>query len=495
MEIIYNKEFLARLSLSKKRMLSEEYTYPYCFTFNEKEWPGDYPGRTLLAKAMLAKAYSFDKKAQKELLVSIDDYLSHLGDFTNSGGYFGPLIDFSDINEQQISGNSWFCRALCALYELKHDKKTLAAIHKIERRLLMPLKGRYLSYVVQEISSGGIDGHTGDSHIGGWVHSSDTGCAFILLDGLSNVYEITHDPKLAKIAVDMIERFRGLNYVSLRLQTHATLSFVRGLIRFNKIAKKAEYWDLAKKVFDDYVANGSTIDNSNFNWFGRPETWTEPCAVVDSFIVASSLYEETKEEKYLSFCLRVYLNALRLAQRNNGGAGCNTCLYEENKTLKVSLYEAFFCCSMRLAEGLEKISSFFSSLPFVACLFEGEYRFDDKRFSVKGDIYSDDEITIVNEGEKDVSFVLYLHQDTSLSLGERKGSFVTIHLSKGENVIHLKKKIHSEKKVRFQGDCLLARVGNFPHGKIYKYQGESYVRLPSFLDIDEKESQDVVINV
>ena len=33
------------------------------------------------------------------------------------------------------------------------------------------------------------------------------------------------------------------------------------------------------------------------------------------------------------------------------------------------------------------------------------------------------------------------------------------------------------------------------HGKIYKYQGESYVRLPSFLDIDEKESQDVVINV
>ena len=40
------------------------------------------------------------------------------------------------------------------------------------------------------------------------------------------------------------------------------------------------------------------------------------------------------------------------AQRINGGAGPNTCVTKTNKVLKVSMYEAHFCCTMRYAEGL-----------------------------------------------------------------------------------------------------------------------------------------------
>ena len=35
-----------------------------------------------------------------------------------------------------------------------------------------------------------------------------------------------------------------------------------------------------------------TENFENYNWFGRPE-WTEGCAVIDSFIVATRLWRAT----------------------------------------------------------------------------------------------------------------------------------------------------------------------------------------------------------
>src|SRR5690606_36368020 len=91
---------------------------------------------------------------------------------------------------------------------------------------------------------------------------------------------------------------------------------------------------------------------ANINWFGV-ESWTEPYAVVDSFILAKELFIETKEIKYLELLNRIYVNALRSGQRSNGGAGCETCLTQHEHTLKIHLYEAEFCCTMRFAEGLK----------------------------------------------------------------------------------------------------------------------------------------------
>ena len=73
-----------------------------------------------------------------------------------------------------------------------------------------------------------------------------------------------------------------------------------------------------------------TLDYSNFNWCGRPDTWTEPCCIVDSFLLAAQLEEITGDKRYLTLMNRIYFNSFRLAQRSNGGAGCNYCLTEEN---------------------------------------------------------------------------------------------------------------------------------------------------------------------
>ena len=74
-------------------------------------------------------------------------------------------------------------------------------------------------------------------------------------------------------------------------------------------------------------------------------------AIVDSFMIAQQLYAYTGERRYAEFVNRCYLNAFRISQRPNGGVGCETCLDERNDCLKNHFYEAFFCCSMRIAEG------------------------------------------------------------------------------------------------------------------------------------------------
>ena len=43
---------------------------------------------------------------------------------------------------------------------------------------------------------------------------------------------------------------------------------------------------------------------------------------------------------------------MQFCQRENGGAGPNTCVKIGQPVLKISMYEAPFCCTMRYAEGL-----------------------------------------------------------------------------------------------------------------------------------------------
>ena len=90
----------------------------------------------------------------------------------------------------------------------------------------------------------------------------------------------------------------------------------------------------------------------NFNWFDRFDTWTEPCCIVDSFIVSSELYRITKEEKHKKSLRRIWFNALSFCHRANGGAGPNKCTTNEQRTLKIHKYEAPYCCTMRYCEGL-----------------------------------------------------------------------------------------------------------------------------------------------
>ena len=347
-------ELEERLQSNRKRLKDATYCNPLIFN-QGGEWPGDWQGRAILA---LANHYAVttDLRRKNSIKRQLDDIILNLENHVNEDGYFGDKLDLELVNEQQISGNSWFLRGLCEYYLLFEDQKTLALINKIIHNYLLKLIPAYQKYPNIKREDGGVGGHLLKKVFNHWQLSSDVGCAYIMLDGASHAYQITKNKQLSNVIDVMIENFLKLDLVENNCQTHATLSATRGIMRFYQEKRDPVLLKNVKDIYQIYLNEGMTINYANINWFGKP-SWTEPCAVVDSFILATQLFNETQEYKYLRLMNRIYYNALLVGQRKNGGAGCETCLMHKDTDFKIHLYEAYFCCSMRLAEGLKYVST------------------------------------------------------------------------------------------------------------------------------------------
>ena len=145
--------------------------------------------------------------------------------------------------------------------------------------------------------------------------------------------------------------------MALNIQTHATLSATRGMIRFYELTGTAKYLDMARSRYELYRANAWTEGYGNYNWFGAPR-WTEPCAIIDSFMAATLLWKHTRDAGYLRDAHLIYFNALSHGHRVNGSFGTDRCLgaeqAEENLYLSPINYETYWCCTMRGGEGFSR---------------------------------------------------------------------------------------------------------------------------------------------
>ena len=316
------------------------------------EWPGDIEGRTILALVLLAQA---TKREPAHLKVILDEIPAHL----NRKGYFGRILPAGRFDEQQLSGNSWVLRGLCEYARWKTYENVLGMIRNIVQNLLLPLKGYYAGYSIglkDRIFVGGAIGNLAESASGNWYSSSDIGCAFILLDGATQAYEILRDEELASLIDEMIDKFLSIDFLMLSCQTHATLTALRGILRYYEIKQDTKLLDAVISIFSLYTREAMTENYGNYNWFGRPE-WTEPCAIVDSFIIAVTLWKLTRDADYIGLAHNIYYNALGYAQRPNGGFGCDVCVGPAGDYLTPvrELFEAYWCCTMRGGEGLARV--------------------------------------------------------------------------------------------------------------------------------------------
>ena len=355
-------ELLRRLMMSYSRLEGPLYGAEIFDKSAEEnpQWPGDWEGRTILAVVMLAKATGREPENLKPLLQELEKRI-------NQDGYMGPLIQEGRINEQLLAGNSWVMRGLCELYEWRRDEKTLEAIRNMAEGLFLKTSGTYAAYPITKGSRQQGEGREGGNLTGevnqGWLSSTDIGCAFIMLDGASHAYHLLRTPQLRELITDMISRFAQADLTGATFQTHATLSAVRGILRFYEDTGEEKWLELAKKVFAYYAENGMTENYANHNWFGRPE-WTEPCAIVDSLLSSATLWRMTREPGYLELAHNILYNALYYAQRANGGFGCDNCAGAFEPTLRPSgeaSYEAWWCCTMRGADGLSNAASYMAA--------------------------------------------------------------------------------------------------------------------------------------
>jgi hypothetical protein len=331
---------------------------------NWKSWPGDLEGRALLAVTLLARATGQEPDYFSAMVAAYPAQL-------NAQGYFGPLLDLHAINEQQLSGHGWFLRGLCELYEYQRAdagavktqsaEQTLAMIRAVVKNLALPLRGSYATYPIdpalrKQTAGGGVDGHLSGEQ-SNWAISTDTGCAFIFLDGMAHAWVVLKAagaPEAAPLKALVDEataRFLQVDLVAIQAQTHASLTAMRALLRVYAETGDAALLGVAEERYRLYRMTAMTEHYANTNWFGRPETWTEPCAIIDSFMVATQLWQHTGKAAYLEDAHLIWFNGVGRGLRANGGFGTDTCVGAKSAMLKVRSYEAYFCCTMRGGEG------------------------------------------------------------------------------------------------------------------------------------------------
>lgn len=375
---INEEELQTRIRLNRDRLATGEYySIRDVFAPADYDWWADKEGRALLA-------FLSHYKINGTVIPCAEQMLQQMPEHLNSSGYFGPV--FTDaIHEQQLSGHSWLLRGLCEHYEIFADEFSFQAVNRIVENLYLPKSGRFSSYPIRRDIAG--DGGVSGSQIGtldGWILSSDVGCAFMSIDGLSHAYKITKDEQIKALLDEMIGVYLAIDKVSLRAQTHCTLTAARGMVRMYQETGDEKYLSGAKDIATLYFEGGGMTETyQNLNWWGRPDSWTEPCAIVDSLMLAGELYKLTGDEKYRTLAARIYHNGLATAQRDNGGAGTDSLVLEEGKdTLCSDMYEAYFCCTMRLAEGLWYINA---NRELFSASIEGQVT-KQGRFYADGDI-------------------------------------------------------------------------------------------------------------
>lgn len=331
---------------SFKRLSEEEYQIQHLFRPASYDWPGDWEGRALLAFSNL---YAITGKK----IPAMEQFVAELPDHLNPEGFLGEVFHEDAVNEQQLSGHGWLMCGLCEYYKLFKSEAILQIATKMFHNLFYRALPHYDHYPMSREAryEGEVSGTLAGS-MGGWILSTDIGCAFICLDGISRYYEITKDPKAEEFLRKTIVLFMQFDKIAAKAQTHATLTAARAIFRFYKTTGDAQYLAYVKNLFKLYVEEGMTYTYENFNWFDRKDTWTEPCAIVDSLIVSIWLYEETKDESYKTLARRIWFNGLSFCHRVHGGAGPNNCVCEIQPYLAVNMYEAPFCCTMRYNEGL-----------------------------------------------------------------------------------------------------------------------------------------------
>lgn len=335
--------------------LEAEYYWPENVYWSEEKsggWPADKEGRTILALTL-------DAQASGRVPIYLDTLLKMLPGHLNTKGYLGTIHPGAD--EQQLSGHGWLLRGLCEYYEWTGDKNVLAYAGTIADSLFLPILPLIKDYPADPASrvsdTGDMSGSTQNT-VNGWRLSSDVGCVFIGMDGLIHYYKYDRDPRIKEAIDSLVSLYLSIDLVKIKAQTHASLTALRGLLRYSDITGDSTLLPEVEKRWKLYKDYGMTENFENYNWFERYDTWTEPCAIIDSYLTAVQLWMKTRNPAYLEDAEKIYLNGIASTQRANGGFGCDKPTGVDYHHLAIHADEAYWCCTMRGGEGLGRTAEY-----------------------------------------------------------------------------------------------------------------------------------------
>jgi hypothetical protein len=351
-------DLLRRAELNFRRLHDAEFQFDAMMTaFTAKDAPGDWVGRCVLALTEYAQLLGREAPHLAEII-------SRLPGALNARGYIGEILPPGTVDENQVAGHNALLRGLCEYHRWRPDERVRAMIRSIIENLMLPTRPLWAAYPDQPdlaLRDSQLVGLTMHRNSGVWRGlSTDIGVGFFTLDCLTQAYAVEPSPGLRELVETMIARYARFDPVQHSAQTHSTLSTLRGIIRWwRDVDPRPEYLELIRKRYALYRDLAETEHHANYNWFGRPE-WTEPCAIVDAYLIVVQLWSATGDAAYLEEAHRIFFNALAHAQRPNGGYGCDLCTGARGLLFAAphEFFEAPWCCSMRGAEGLARAAQF-----------------------------------------------------------------------------------------------------------------------------------------
>lgn len=266
-----------RLLLNYSILESYRYRADYIFTADKSAWYGDWEGRTILALVRLCEATGREP-------AFLEQIIDALGEHLNEMGYLGKVFPDGEFSEQQLAGHNWLLSGLIEYYLITGKEEIYNLIENIINNLYLKAETHYCEYPIErnKNNGGGFSGEN-SGRCGCWHLSTDIGCAFICMDALSKACLELKRWELLPLLTEMYGVFSKIDFAGLQMQTHATLSATRGVIRLYKITDEKKYLETAERIFELYVNEGMTENYANINWFGRPgqsraPLWIRLCA-------------------------------------------------------------------------------------------------------------------------------------------------------------------------------------------------------------------------
>lgn len=345
---------MARLNLNYDRLESEAYRPSADRTIDfetAESWPGDFIGRTALGLSLLSQVTDRPPQHLDEIWASYPQRM-------NSRGYFGPIMAEGCADEQQLASHGWVLRSLCEQYRTTGDAETLQLVRRIVENLVLPaavMLEEYPATADERRRIGRDSGIASKGNATGWRLSTDDGCVLILWDGVVETLRVDPSPELLEASESFARLFQRLDLPEMQAQTHASLTGMRAALAHHDLVDDQSLLVSVREAFAAYKANAMTATYENYNWFGRPEV-TEPCGVIDSYLVAMELWRLSGEPEFLEDAHHIYYNGFAATQRPNGGFGGNCCVGPEGEFLSIEVDESHWCCTMRGAEGLTRVA-------------------------------------------------------------------------------------------------------------------------------------------
>ena len=308
-------------------------------------WPGDLAGRLLLSLSRLARAGHVGEERVRALFEAMVDETADVG-------YFGPELG-DDVEEQQIACHGWVAAAYFQYGHVFGDERGHHMGMRVVDALLLPALARFGDYPHErQTSLVGAPSGTATQTVNGWRISTDTWCVFLALNGLLPAWEHTRRDDIAAVIEVLVDKLALIDVVEQRAQLHASLTAARGAARYAELSGSESALRTAVEVYRTYTEHARTLNWATYNWFDRPDTWTEPCAIVDSLGLALALWRLTGEDHYARDVVRIEENALAFAERADGSFGLDSIATMAAPELRVVHMDARWCCTVRGCVGL-----------------------------------------------------------------------------------------------------------------------------------------------